>query len=280
MPTIYFPQLAADGFIVERGSTFGDAYETAKTDSSVAQRTAWAWRGAGLDRLPTDPLGKWTFAYTSLTDAERDVLVEFFRARRGRYESFALMDPYGNLVPRSEDFTHSSWEKNGTTPGASVTDPFGGNLATSVASSGSNANLVATVIPDGDAAGFVICGSVWVKAPAAQTLSVGFVDSGFSVLDNRIWDLPADTWRRIWCTTTLATNSYIRLLIGGFSTWSGQTLQLFGAQCVPLPGPAAYVRTPGRAGLRRKVRFDQDAIEIRTLGPNQHATNAQLLEVY
>jgi hypothetical protein len=280
MPTVYFPQLAADGHIVERGATFGDTFDTLKTDGSVAQRTAWARIGAGLDNFPTEPLGRWTLPYAQLTDAERTVLEDFFRARRGRYESFSLLDPFGNLVPRSEDFAHASWEKNSTTPGAAVADPRGGTRAVSVGSSGSNANLVSTIIPDGDASGFVVCGSVWVKAPAAQTLSIGFVDSGFSVLGNRIWDLPAGSWRRIWCTTTLATNAYIRLLIGGFSTWGGQTLALFGAQSVPLAGPAAYVRTPGRAGLRRKVRFDQDALELRTLGPNQHATTITLVETF
>jgi hypothetical protein len=280
MPTVYFPQLAADGHMVERGSTLSDAFETSKTDGAIAQRTAWAWRGAGLDNFPVDPLGKWALPYSSLTDAERTVLEDFFRARRGRFESFTLLDPFGNLVRRSEDFAHGSWEKNSATPGAAVEDPRGGNRAVSVASSGVNANLVSTIIPDGDASGFVICGSVWAKAPTALSLSIGFVDSGFSVLANQIWDLPANTWRRIWCTTTLATNAYIRLLIGGFGTWAGQTLQLFGAQAVPLAGPAAYVRTPGRAGLRRKVRFDQDALELRTLGPNQHSTTITLVETF
>jgi hypothetical protein len=266
--------------MVERGTTFGDAFETSRTDGSVAARTAWAWRGAGLDGFPTTALGRWTFPYASLTDDERTILEDFFRARRGRYESFALLDPYGNLVPYSDVFSNASWEKNSTTPGAAIADPRGGERAVSVASSGSNANLVSTIIPDGDASGFVICGSVWVKAPAAQTLSIGFVDSGFTVLGNQIWDLSADTWHRIWCTTFLATNNYVRLLIGGFSTWSGQTLHLFGAQAVPLPGPAAYVRTPGRAGLRRNVRFDQDALEIRTLGPDQHATTITLVETF
>lgn len=266
--------------MVERGGTFSDAFETTATDCDIAGRTAWAWRGAGLDGFPEKPLGKWTLPYSQLDDEELEVLRDFFRARRGRYESFTLLDPFGNLVTRSEDFGHASWEKNSTSPGSATADPFGGNRATTITSSGGNANLVTTVIPDGDASGFVICGSVWVKAPAEQVLSIGFVDSGFTVLATRLWNLPSGAWCRISCASVLATNNYVRLLIGGLGTWAGQTLSLFGAQAVPLAGPAAYVRTPGRDGLRRKVRFDQDSLEVVTAGPNQHSTTITLVETF
>lgn len=69
---------------------------------------------------------------------------------------------------------------------------------------------VATAIPDG-ASGFVATGSAWVKASAAQALSGGFVDSGFSLLANQIWAVRGWFMRRIFCKTTLATNKNIRL---------------------------------------------------------------------
>jgi hypothetical protein len=71
--------------------------------------------------------------------------------------------------------------------------------------------------------------------------------------------LPANQWTRIACSTKLATNSAIRMLIGGFASWTGP-LSLFGAQVAALGGPGAYQRTPGNCGLHTKVRFDTDIL--------------------
>jgi hypothetical protein len=68
------------------------------------------------------------------------------------------------------------------------------------------------------------------------------------------------------------------MLIGGFGTWNASTIQLFGAQCAPMPGPGAYQRSPANWGLRTKCRFDTDVLSVRSLGPDQHQVSVPIVE--
>lgn len=266
----YFPQLAADGHMVERPFTTVQIHRTTLETAASGQRFAWNWK--------TEPLRRWSLTYAALSDAELAVLQAFFVDRRGRLKSFTWLDPNGNLCQYSESFAPAAWEKYAVgSVGSAVADPHGGTRAVEV--TGTTNTMIATVLlPDGDASGFVLTGSVWVKAPAAQSLSIGFIDSGFAVLGNTTWSLPANTWRRISHTITLATAAPIRLLVGGFGTWNAQALALWGAQCVPTAGPGPDIRSPQSYGLRTKCRFDTDELEVRTLGPNQHQVSFSIAE--
>jgi hypothetical protein len=216
--------------------------------------------------------------YSHLTDGELSLLNSFFAEMKGSYGEFIYLDPGGNLVPYSDDFAHGSWEKyNGATPGAAVGDPFGGSRARAV-TGGANAMLAASVLPAGNGSGITLCGSVYVWAASTpQQLSIGFIDSGFSVLASTTWDLRAG-WQRIQQQITLSTNSSIRMLIGGFGTWASANLQLFGAQCVPLAGPGVYVPSPANFGLHAKCRFDSEALNARYVGPNQNSVSFAIAE--
>ena len=237
------------------------AHLTTAVDQPSGPRYGYAWR--------TEPLGRWNLQYKSLTDAELAVLEAFFASMRGRYGAFIYLDPGGNLVQYSEDFTNASWS-NSASIGGAVADPFGGNRALSA----TGTSLSTCVLPSGGASGFVLCGSIWVKMASAQTLSVGFIDSNSSPLGSTAWALPAGQWRRIWCSITLATASSVSLLISG-SSWSAA---LFGAQCAPLPGPGGYQRTPGNCGLRAKCRFDTDRFEVQHVGPNENGLQLKVAE--
>lgn len=266
----YFPQLSAQGLMVQRPSTWQQIALTTHEDQPSGRRCAKAWR--------TNPLGRWGLTYPHLTDTELAVLEGFFASMKGRLGQFTWLDPGGNLCQYSDDFSHASWEKYDAAPGAAAADPFGGTRAQTVAGTGSNAMLATSVIPDGNASGFVLCGSVWVKPGSAQQLSIGFIDSGFTVIGNSAWSLPAGRWTRIWHTMTLATSSAVRLLIGGFASWGAVSLDLFGAQAAPLPGPGAYVRSPQQWGYRPKCRFDTDVLSLRYVGPNQNTVTLAIAE--
>ncbi len=209
--------------------------------------------------IRTVPRHMWPLTYAILSKSQADTLQAFYQSQ-GSIAPFTFLDPLGNLCPYSDDFSVSAWEKYSVTlDGAPVGDPFGGPRATR-ATGGTNGMLATTVLPDGGANGIVLCASVYAWCASSQQLAIGFVDSGFALLASRTWQLRPG-WQRIWCSTTLATESYIRMLIGGLNTWGGSTLQLFGAQCVPMSGPGDYQRSPGRYGLRN-VRFD-GPLEIR-----------------
>jgi hypothetical protein len=252
----YFPQLRATGMRVQYPARSIQMHLTRLGSQESGPRFATALRAA--------PLSRWQLQYAQLTTAELATLTTFFDEQKGRYGEWTWLDPAGNLCPYSDDFTHASWERYGATPGATAADPFGGNRGVTVTGS-TNGMLATIVLPDGNGAGIVLCGSVWVYAAAPQSLHIGFIDSAFSVIASRTWSLRAG-WQRIFCGVTLATSSYVRLLIGGLNTWGGATLRLFGARCAPLAGPGEYVRSPGNYGLHR-ARFDSDSIAVTYTGP-------------
>jgi hypothetical protein len=262
----YFPQLNAQGLRVQYPARASQLHLTRLESQSSGPRFATATR--------TNPLSRWQLQYPQLTTAALATLQSFFHAQKGRYGEWTWLDPSGNLCPYSDEFTNAAWERYGTTPGSAAADPFGGTLAVSVAGS-TNGMLATIVLPDGDGAGTLLCGSVWVYATAPQSFHIGFVDSAFSLIGSRTWSLRTG-WQRIHCSVTLATSSYIRLLIGGLNTWAGATLRLFGARCAPLAGPGEYVRSPGNYGLHR-ARFDSDAIAVTYSGPGTHSASVDIV---
>ena len=255
--------------MVQRPNASSPSFCTTMVEQDVGPRYGWSWRDT--------PLGAWDLTYSSITEAEAAVLEGFFASMDGRYGDFTFLDPNGNLLQYSEDFTVSAWEKDDTTPGAAVADPFGGAAATAVAG-GSNGMLVASVLPGGNGSGLVLCVSAWVNPSAAGPLSIGMIDAGFAVIGSTSFDLPAGQWTRIYHSMTLATNSAIRVLIGGFASWAGRTIAVFGAQAAPTPGPGAYRKSPLNYGLHAKCRFDQDRIDIRHIGPGECSTQLRIVE--
>jgi hypothetical protein len=264
----YFPQIGANGMMVQLpfGQTF--SHLTSVSELQSGPRQSYAWR--------PNPLMAWDLTYPALTPAEYATLLSFFQSQLGRYGEFTLLDPGGNLVPASENFGDASWQQYSVAVGASIAEPFSGSFGTTITGS-SNGMLAAVVLPSGNAAGLWLCGSVYVLAPAASTLVIGFIDSGFNVLAYQSCVLPANQWTRIACSTQLATSSAIRMLIGGFGSWTGP-LSLFGAQVAALGGAGAYQRTPGNYGLHTKVRFDTDILEPQYVGPGQISLKFRLVE--
>lgn len=269
MPT-YFPQINASGVMVQRPYTTAYSYRTTAQDQETGRRFGYAWRD--------EPMARWSLEYQSITEDEVAVLEQFFAQMSGRFGEFCYLDPGGNLVRHSEDFSANTWERYDSAVGAAAADPFGGQRA-SIVTGGGNGMMATYVLPEGDAAGRVLCGSVWAKSAGGGSLVIGFIDAGFNVLWHREWALPAGQWRRIHASGVVPSGSPVRLLIGGFGSWAGQTLSIFGAQAVPMPGPGAYARTPGRYGLYPRCRFDTDRFEVRYVGPRECRLSLSIAEV-
>lgn len=257
----YFPALSARGLRVQHPASSSQVHLTRFEEQPIGIRFATAVR--------TNPLYRWQLRYPQLTTAQLAILESFFDAQGGELGEWTWLDPSGNMCPYSDEFGNVAWEKYGTSVGSAIADPFGGTRAYSV-SGGSNGMLATNVLPDGAGAGIMLCGSVWVYAAAPQSLAIGFIDSSFTLLTSRTWSLRAG-WQRIHCQITLATSSYIRLLIGGLNTWAGATFRLFGARCAPLAGPGEYVRSPGNYGIHPRTRFDGKSIQVTYSGPGLYS---------
>lgn len=277
----YFPQINANGIVTQRPYKVSHEFNTLAVDMPSGPRLKYGFRGTGLTNFPTGALGRFDLNYPSITDTEVATLKSFFTQMEGKLNEFIFLDPGGNLVPNSENFADASWSLVGlgVTPG--VSDPFGGTLASTLSSTGANSMMYATVLPAGGASGFVLTLSLWARAAwAGQQLSIGFIDSGFGVIGNRVWDLPQGRWQRISYTMTLATASYIRILVGGLGTWNNSPIDVFGVMCAPMPGPGGYAKSPANSGYRARCRFDTDEFSWRKIGPNQNTVTLPIREFF
>src|SRR5579863_5598072 len=71
-------------------NTLADGRNVVFSDPDAAE-TAWEMRAKGL------------------TAAEWNAIQTLFQAVSGQWQTFTLLDPAGNLLPQSEDFSASAW---------------------------------------------------------------------------------------------------------------------------------------------------------------------------
>jgi hypothetical protein len=267
----YFPQLLSGGVSTAMPYESMLEYRTITDELENGKRYAYKWRD--------NPLGKFKVNLSLLTDTEAANVRSFLLSVEGRLQSFIFLDPGGNLVGYSDLLSDSSWTKTSVTVGSAVADPFGGSLATSCLATSGDSKMVASVLPAGNASGFVLCASAWVRATGSgQTLRIGFQDSTATLLGSTTWTLPQNQWIRIFHSITLGTNNPVSIIIGGGSTWNSSTIQFFSLQCVPLPGPGPRLLTPGADALRPKCRLGSDDSTINYLGVNQQSTTILIEE--
>lgn len=195
IPPVYFPQINSYGMMTERPYSSGFSFNTVVQKLDNARPYTFAKRGGGLNNFPLGPLGKFVANFPSVSTAELATLSAFFDTCLGRFNSFIFLDPGGNLINNSENFSASSW--SGASVGATgVTDPFGGTRASTVSGS-----IDTIVIPLGNLpANFILCVSIWCRAlSGGQSMTLGFQG-----LQTQTWALPASrrptsramTWSR------------------------------------------------------------------------------------
>ncbi len=279
----FFPQVNSNMIITQLPYSSTQEFESVYQDSLTGIRYSFPRRGVDIDDFPTDTLSKFQINYSNITDDEVDVLLAFFRDRRGRCLPFELFDPNGNLVQFSEKFDEEYWDKSigPVSVGDPTTDPFGGDRATALTGGGANAYMAAIVGPDdGGINGVRLTASAWIKSPdAGARILIGFIDSTFSRLESTDFKLTPNVWQRVFHSDTTWDDNHFRVIIGGEAEWAaGRTMNVFGVQVVAMKGESMYVKTPGNYGYHVNCRFDTDVFEPRALGPNQNSLALPVVE--
>jgi hypothetical protein len=279
-----FPQINANCIMTQLPYASELDYVTISQDVETGMRYTFPLRGAGLPSMPSGPLGKFQLTFPTITDAEVATLQAFYASMRGRWGQFGLMDPGGNLLQYSNDWTQSVWAKSGGVfvSATGQTDPFGGGLAQQLTAGSGDSSVLSSVGPStGGMSGYVLCASSWVMSPnSGQSAFVGFANS-LGVLQGVAWSLQQNVWRRIYYSAVLGDNNAFRIVIGGNSSWSGgKLLYLFGAKVCSTKGPGAYCLTPGNYAWHPNCRFSTDVFERRVLGPNQNSVSLPVEEFF
>lgn len=278
----YFPQINSQGVMVQRPYAQQFSYNAVFVDNPNGRPYSFARRGGGIPGFSTAPLGKFDINLYTITDAEVEAVKAFFTSMEGRLNEFSFLDPAGNLCNYSEDFSNGLWTRTANSILSDTeTDPFGGSRASMLIGT-TNSSIYQAVLPAGNAQDFVLCGSVWAQANSAnQTLSITIQrhTSPYTVWATQMWSLPQFEWVRIYVGAVVGDNAPVRMTIGG-NEWDAQIITLFGPQCVPMPGPGAYAKTPEGYGLHARCRFDTDTFTVTTKGVNENQVLLPVVEYH
>jgi hypothetical protein len=197
---------------------------------------------------------EWELTFEELTDVEASTLQDFFLSNEGRLGTFTFLDPTDNLLTWSEQLDEVVWEKSPLVTVTAIEERAG---AFQIQNRGAAAaNIVQTLdVPE----------SYW------YSLSL-FARSGtVSLLRNATkahYSVGSD-WRRLVFST--ASESASETVLFGLELQPGASIDVFGLQVEAQPGPSTYKKTTSRCGIYPNARFNDDALEIVTIGPGRHS---------
>jgi hypothetical protein len=217
------------------------------------QRTAVNVLGDGRADVLGDPDAaslSWELKFKGMTLAEWNSVEALLQATSGRWQTFTFLDPVGNLLAQSENFSVSPWANGALiqlTPG--ISDPLGTTRATRMINAGIAAEAVAQTLSV--PATFEYCLSVWAKTigGSSVTLALGTSSKTFALTSQ---------WQRISFS-------------GGGTTFgaqldAGASVDLFGMQVEAQLAPSDYKMTGVRGGVYSNARFAEDKITVTAQG--------------
>lgn len=252
---LYFPQLSS-------GAT--GQYPIKKTG---VQRTI-------ISRVPDDhafkladsgaSLVEWQLQYQTLTDAEINILEQFFLACEGQLNAFTFADPVGNLLAWSEALDQPVWEASTllqVTGG--ISDPNGGTGASRLTNPTGTALVFEQVL---NAPGwYYYCFSVYLRSQAGA--SVSLVRRAGTMTNSRSY-ATQPAWRRISLGGNMITSA--DSVTFGITVPAGQSVDVFGFQLEPQPTTSPYKPSYSASGVYTAAHFRDDTFAVTTTAANNN----------
>jgi len=206
---------------------------------------------------PSGAISAWELRATGLTLAEWDAIESLFQQTSGMSETFTFLDPVGNLLLQSENFSAGAWTPGALvqlTPGAS--DPFGTARATALVNTGqASAGLTQILSVPGN---FQYCLSVWVRSSSASAVTLAIANSSKTVALGM-------QWKRVYISANPGQSSAATVTFA-VQIAPGASVELFGMQAEAQLGPSDYKITGAVGGVFAKARFGSDQITVTAQG--------------
>ena len=218
---------------------------------------------------PNAAIAGWQLRATGLMLAEWNAIETLFQATSGMSATFTLLDPVGNLLLQSEDFSAGAW-----TAGALVRTDGGGHRP----------------IGDrtGDRAGECRTSDCRIGADTQRPRELSIL---FERLGAEYFGHGADADdRRTSAKTFAAGSQWSRVYLSadpsqmGATTVTfeaqvvaGGTVQLFGMQVEAQLGPSDYKLTGAVGGVYSNARFGSDQITVTAQGTDVYDTTIQIV---
>jgi hypothetical protein len=212
----------------------------------------------------------WDLAYSGLTDAEMSALEDLFAACEGRLRPFVFVDPLGNLLRWTEDWSKTVWQ-TGMLVATEVNDPNGGVGACQLTNGAHTGQSISQSVDS--PAHYRYTFSVWARSTSTAAVRLALACGGHMITaDQRVsgeWELISVSGEiggaegQISCSVEVP---------------GGGAIDVFGPQLDAQSGASGYRMNADRSGLYT-VRFDQDEMERLSHGPDNHSTRIRILTV-
>jgi hypothetical protein len=259
---LYFPQLASGAlsqYPLTRRHVTRSVINAAEDGQTVVAPDAGASRVA------------WELKYAGLSTGERQSIEQLFAAARGRLGTFTFLDPTGNLLSWSEDFTKPGWEADPLLRiAAGATDPRSGNNAMRVTNTAQAPQRLRQRI--GGPSWFGYAFSVYARA--GQASSIRLVVEGNAEEQAGSFNVGAQWIRAV---QSAGLSNHADGVAFAIELPAGAQVDLFGAQAEAQPGAGEYTITTARSGVYAQSRFDSDRLASISEGPEQHSPAVRIV---
>ena len=214
---------------------------------------------------------RWSLRYSELSSEELAMISQLFDNMQGRLGTFTFLDPTNNLLTWSEDCLNPAWRTDPLLQAVeAVQDAAGGTNATRITNAAQTSQRLMQFIEG--PAWYRYCFSIYLRSQ--QTGEVRLVQSATGGEIAQATAL-SPIWTRVWLSAALpAVGDGIGF---GLELKSGMQVDIYGAQVEAQSGAGEYKKTFDRSGVYSCSRFDQDALIVRTTGPNRHSSQIRIV---
>jgi hypothetical protein len=197
----------------------------------------------------------WTLTYKDISDTDFQAIQQLFASVVGRLQYFTLLDPAGNLLAWSEDFTQSVWAADPLLQISSGTsDPAGGNSASTITNTAQAAQRVAQAVAG--PSWYQYCFSVYLRSDVQSNIQlIQFSTNGQA---SQAYSTTSEWSRVTWPCGLAAQDDGVSF---GIELPAGVSVQAFGLQVEAQSDAGAYKKTTDLSGVYATARFDDDSLD-------------------
>jgi len=235
------------------------------------QRTVVNALADGSTVVYADPDGAvagWALRATGLTLAEWNAIESLFQQTAGMAGTFTFLDPVGNLLLQSENFSAGAWAVGALmqlTTG--IADPFGTARATALVNTGeASAGVTQILSVPGN---FQYCLSVWVRSTSGSAVTLAIANGSKSFA-------AGTQWARVYFSSNPGQPGAATVTFGA-QLAAGGSVELFGMQAESQLGPSDYKLTGANGGVYSKARFGSDQITVTAQGTDVYDAVIQIV---
>jgi len=217
---------------------------------------------------PDGAIAGWSLRAAGLTRAEWIAIESLFQQTAGMAGTFTFLDPVGNLLLQSENFSAGAW-----TAGAlvqlttGIADPFGTTRATRLLNTGQAAAGVMQIL--NVPGNFQYCVSLWARSTSGSAITLAVANSSKSFAAGM-------QWKRVYFSSNPGQAGATTVTFGA-QLAAGGSVELFGIQAEAQLGPSDYKMTGAVGGVYPKARFGSDQITVTAQGTDVYDAVIQIV---